>query len=497
MFTRSFYPVAYFGNNIGKSKDTWWVRSGNLSFPLPPLSGIGIEITAMELNAAQKRAAGIGIGKDGRAEHSTLILGGPGCGKTHTLVYRLKELVGSGTLPESVIAVSFTKEAADSLSCRICGVMGEDVQKLILDGTFHSIAYSIMKMVDSKHKRYSIIEGVHQGMLIDNILSNCSPSIYAGKGKYAIRNATKNWLHRDRGRMAPAPPGLAPLLELYAELKVRMGYLDFDDLLEWWLRFLGSPEGAEFGRAYSHILIDEVQDMNRIQKMIVKRLHDMGVVITAIGDDRQTIYGFRGTVKDSLNTFASDYSPTKIVTLNVNYRNPPLVSRAAESVVASVGHLPREPTVCTNVEEVDGEEVCSLIPVHMAASAEQEVATLVKRILRDRAESTRGLPSTEEAPPGQSAIGAALPRQMVLSRYHKTLDGIEKALIREGIPYSRKRGPPEEVRLFLAMLVLSENATEVDFPRDSHELATCRLVPSILAASKGGQQRPVTPNRAK
>ncbi len=295
-----------------------------------------------ELNDAQREAV---VNSDG----PTLIVAGPGSGKTRVLTYRIAHLLNNGADPFSILALTFTNKAAEAMRNRIEKISGNHARSLYM-GTFHSVFARILRVEaprlgfpsnftiydaeDSKSLLKTIIkeqgldDKIYKPNLVYNRISSAknaliTPQTYALDGEL---------LTEDRNARRPA---LGKLYQIYCERCFKSGAMDFDDLLLHTHTILEKFPDAlyKYQHKFRYVLIDEFQDTNTLQYAIVKRIADVFQNITVVGDDAQSIYAFRGATIDNILNFEKDFPELKVYKLEQNYRSTQNIVKAANELI--------------------------------------------------------------------------------------------------------------------------------------------------------------------
>lgn len=277
-----------------------------------------------KMNTAQRCAVTWGEGP-------LLLLAGPGSGKTYTVTNRILYLIEQGVPPEEILVITFTKEAAEAMQQRFRKLSGGNYS--VNFGTFHSVFYHILleserakhlKLLTDREKRkilYSIVKQIQidaGGVIPGAEYSEEIPRILAAISLY------KNTVNL--GRATAEMPSewrasFEKIMESYsAEMRKNKG-IDFDDMLFACKRLLETDQvfRSSWQRRFRHILIDEFQDCNPVQYEVIKLLTSAPYNIFAVGDDDQSIYGFRGAEPDIMRRFADDFAARRLL-LNLNYR---------------------------------------------------------------------------------------------------------------------------------------------------------------------------------
>ena len=289
----------------------------------------------MALNAEQEAAAACHL-HDSRT--SVLIVGGPGSGKTHTLVHRAARLLRAAD-PARVLLLTFTRAAAAAMTERIERLLPGGVAARVRSGTFHAVAHALLRghappyhIVDEEEKLLLLDQAVRH-VFFDMEEQTQGAYRYSDQDRETTVRSMHGVFNALEGAPRPPPSGLqGRVLQRYESFKARDGGWDFRDLLVGWRDYIRSPRWPR--GAFRHVLIDEVQDLNPLQLEILDALHADGAQLVAIGDDAQAIYGFRGSRVDAILDFERRYAPAAQRVLRRNYRNPPAAVALAQAVIA-------------------------------------------------------------------------------------------------------------------------------------------------------------------
>lgn len=284
---------------------------------------------ARELNESQYQA----VMHDGGP---MLIIAGAGSGKTRTIVYRLARLVGQGVDPASILLLTFTRKAAQEMLDRASLLLGRGLSG-VAGGTFHSFAYATLK-------RYAEQAGLRRDFTVMDrgdaleVVTQAKDSLAAGKGDRSFpkrdtmleliskaRNketSLETLLMADAVHLTPHLEALEAMKQEYARLKNAHSLLDYDDLLFRLEQLLREDKDvcATLAGRFGQIMVDEYQDTNPVQARLVKYLGGQGGVM-AVGDDAQSIYGFRGASVENILRFPQEFEGAEIVRLEQNYRS--------------------------------------------------------------------------------------------------------------------------------------------------------------------------------
>ncbi len=274
-----------------------------------------------------------------------LIIAGAGSGKTRVLTYKIAYLIKTGYDPENILALTFTNKAAREMKERIISLIGDDAKKLWM-GTFHSIFARILR-IEAKKMNYeanfciydredsvSQISFIMELLNYDNIeglsASNVQHKISNLKNKMI---SPKEYLDNYAQTSNEKKIG-----EIYLEYNKRLkenNSLDFDDLLLKPIElFNTNPKVLQkYVKQFKYILVDEYQDTNKAQYELLKLLNNNRGKISVVGDDAQSIYGWRGAEIQNILRFETDFPKAKVFKLEQNYRSTKTILRAADSVI--------------------------------------------------------------------------------------------------------------------------------------------------------------------
>ncbi|MDT8375700.1 MAG: UvrD-helicase domain-containing protein [Mariprofundaceae bacterium] len=288
-----------------------------------------------ELNQAQKKAVEAGDGPQ-------LILAGAGSGKTRTIVHRIGHLIAErGYAPHRILAVTFTNKAAGELKERLAGLIGDDGGGVI-SGTFHSISLRMLRRYADAlgyPRSFQVLDADDQKTLIKRVLKGRnidSEKLHPG---YLL-----SWIEhcKHAGMLPEQAPGQLwnniDLRELYMayqhELK-RLERMDFSDLILNCVVLL--REQADIAAAirsrFDHVLVDEYQDTNPVQHEWLTLLCSEHHNLTVVGDDDQSIYGWRGADISHILDFEQTWSGAGVHKLEENYRSSGAILRLANAVI--------------------------------------------------------------------------------------------------------------------------------------------------------------------
>ena len=296
-----------------------------------------------------------------------IVIAGAGSGKTRVLTYKIAYLMSKGVDAFNILALTFTNKAAREMKERISSMLDDNESKNLWIGTFHSVFAKILRIEADKlgyPTNFTIYDTQDSQKLVSSIISelNLDKEIYKYKQIYSRISSYKNSLITvkaynsnneliESDRQARRPR----LIDIYSEYVNRCfkaGAMDFDDLLlktnELLSRF---PQVlSKYQNMFRYVLVDEYQDTNHSQYLIVKALSDKFQNICVVGDDAQSIYGFRGANINNILNFQKDYDDVKLFKLEQNYRSTKNIVKAANSLIEK-NQKRLEKVVWTNNDE--------------------------------------------------------------------------------------------------------------------------------------------------
>lgn len=279
-----------------------------------------------------------------------MIVAGAGSGKTRVITCRIAHLINQGTDAFRILALTFTNKAAREMRERISRIAGDESRNIWM-GTFHSVFAKILRIEADKigyPNNFTIYDTDDSKSLLKAILKeqNLDEKLYHPNLVYNRISAAKNNLisvkeynENEQIQADDFSSGrgkIGYIYELYNNRCFRAGAMDFDDLLfKTNLLLKEHPETLyKYQNKFQYILVDEYQDTNFSQYLIVKKLAAIHENICVVGDDAQSIYGFRGAnIKNILN-FEKDYPDLKIYKLEQNYRSTQNIVNAANSIIS-------------------------------------------------------------------------------------------------------------------------------------------------------------------
>ena len=390
-----------------------------------------------------------------------LVIAGAGTGKTRVLTHRTAYLIESGkAMPWEVLAITFTNKAADEMKERISRLIDYSIDRMWI-GTFHSICVRILRRFIDRigyDKNFTIYDEDDRKTLIKDCIKekDLDPKMYnLNSIKEFIsneknrRNTPDNYINDNYSNYVNRNKG--EVYALYEKKLKAANALDFDDLIIRTLELLESNEDVLnlYQERFKYILVDEYQDTNKVQYSLIRLLgrKKNGVNnVFVVGDEDQSIYGWRGADITNILNFENDFKGAKIVKLEKNYRSTPVILNAANGVIKNNCQR-KGKNLYTDQKEG------SLIRIIETANERDEAFTVSALIRRDHRENKIDYSDI-----------AILYRTNAQSRV------LEEGLIGEGIPYKIVGGVKfydrKEIKDVVAYLRLIQNQKDdVSFDR--------------------------------
>ena len=328
-----------------------------------------------------------------------LVFAGAGSGKTRVLVSRIAWLIAvENVMKREIMAVTFTNKAAGEIRARLARMLDEPVPHYMWVGTFHSLCARFLRENADRaglRKTFPIYDGSDQKSLVKRLLKDrgLKSKEFSPRDVLSFIEGCKGrGLRADDVQLEPWQmqkqyyPGMLALYHDYEDALKRSGACDYTELLLRTYEVLrDDTETREMmQRHFSEILIDEFQDTSTLQFRLVRLLAGPECHVTAVGDDDQSIYGWRGADFRNIMNFPKTFSPVKVVTLDQNYRSTGNILTAANSVI--LNNRMREPKKLWTAAGA-GEKVRFYELPDGAGEADFIVSTI--RDLRDSGEAER------------------------------------------------------------------------------------------------------------
>ncbi len=349
-----------------------------------------------ELNEQQHAAATAGDG-------ATLVIAGAGTGKTRTLVYRVAYLIESDVAPEQILLLTFTRRAAREMLSRASELLDGRCSR-VSGGTFHSFCLSVLRRHAPRigfPRNFNILDSADAADVLD--LLRTGREFHRMDKRFPRKKTLQSMFSTVWNRgitleelLETQFPQFADFLEQlralahdFEEYKIRHGLMDYDDLLRRTLDLFNRHDAVrkEVAARCRHILVDEYQDTNAMQAALVRALASVHGNVTAVGDDAQSIYRFRGADARNIFDFPKHFEGTTILKLEHNYRS-------TQPVLDLANHVLRKARRKYD-KELFSDRKQGELPALVAAADEQEEASFVAQMMLQLRES--GVPLHEIA----------------------------------------------------------------------------------------------------
>jgi len=384
-----------------------------------------------------------------------LVIAGAGSGKTRVLTRRLAYVLTERLAePYQLLAVTFTNKAAGEMKARISQLLGGDIPDLNVS-TFHSFCARFLRREAAAlgyDRSFTIFDADDSETLVKNCIKDLSltGSQFTPKGQLRKISAAKDRLLSDDAFAASASgyfeTSTAKIYSLYQKRLHECNAMDFDDLLFNAVRLLQSSKdvGQKYRRRFQYIMVDEYQDTNHVQYLLLKSLTGEHNNICVVGDEDQSIYGWRGADIRNILEFEKDFPGAKIIKLEQNYRSTDVILQAASAVIGN-NETRKGKTLWTDRQ---GGEKLKLVLVDSAA---EEASHVIDEIDRRQTETN-------------------LKEMVVLYRTNAQSRPFEEQLRRRNIPYQIVGGisfyQRKEIKDLMAYLKLIVNIKDdVSFER--------------------------------
>ncbi|MCG3188754.1 MAG: ATP-dependent DNA helicase Rep [Burkholderiaceae bacterium] len=290
---------------------------------------------AAALNPAQWRAVR-------HTDGPCLVLAGAGSGKTRVIVHKIVHLLRSGVAPERIAAITFTNKAAAEMRERARELAGPRAASALVVCTFHALGVRMLRehgQAIGLKPRFSILDSDDVLALLRDA-GGTTDAALARRWQWTISGWKNAGLDTDAAAAAAGNDDervAARVMQRYHERLAAYQAVDFDDLIGLPLKLLREHADlrAHWQQRFAHVLIDEVQDTNAVQYELLKALVGAAGRFTAVGDDDQSIYGWRGATIENLKRLPRDYATLQVIALEQNYRSTGAILRAANHVIAA------------------------------------------------------------------------------------------------------------------------------------------------------------------
>ncbi|SIR70615.1 ATP-dependent helicase [Pseudacidovorax sp. RU35E] len=268
-----------------------------------------------------------------------LVLAGAGSGKTRVITHKIARLIQAGLEPKRIAAITFTNKAAAEMRERAKGLIGRDAKQVVVC-TFHALGVRMMREdggVLGLKPQFSILDADDVTKILKDA-GGTTDTATARTWQWTIskwKNMGLNSAEAEAQAVDDNERITAKIMARYEERLTAYQSVDFDDLIGMPLQLLHKHEAVreKWQKLLGHILVDEYQDTNATQYEVLKLLAGERGRFTAVGDDDQSIYGWRGATLDNLKKLPIDYPQLKVIKLEQNYRSTSAILRAANNVI--------------------------------------------------------------------------------------------------------------------------------------------------------------------
>ena len=358
-----------------------------------------------------------------------LVLAGAGSGKTRTLTYRVAYLLSQGVKPGEILLLTFTNKAAKEMLHRVQDLTGIEPQRF-WGGTFHSLGHRALRIYGEAiniPRNFTILDADESETLLKQTVNDLDKLFFKDKTNprpgplFDVLSLARNTqlsigdtVQKNFPQYSEIAHRFPAFAAAYAAKKREQNVLDYDDLLESWLRLLHeAPEVAQyFAHRFRHILVDEYQDTNTLQSQIVDQLAAHHCVM-AVGDDAQCIYSWRGANFENIMTFPDRHPGTVIHRIETNYRSTPEILNLANGVLLA------QPKGRHFDKELRAARGHSQKPYVVQTMDDREQADFILKRIRSLVEDD----------------GVSLNDIAILYRSHFLALEVQLALSRAGLPY--------------------------------------------------------------
>ncbi len=384
-----------------------------------------------------------------KVEGPLLILAGAGSGKTRVITYRIAHMVENlNIFPYSILAITFTNKAAKEMKERVHQLIGDKARDMWIS-TFHALCVRILRRDIEKvgyNKSFVIYDSQDQLSLVKDCIKQCNLNEDTFKPRSVIGtiSGAKDKLLGPKEFEARYANDfklsrISKVYTLYQKKLKANNALDFDDLIFKTVELLKNDEGVRtfYQRKFQYIMVDEYQDTNHAQYVLINLLSALHKNLCVVGDDDQSIYGWRGADIANILDFEKDYNNVFVVKLEQNYRSTEVILDGANSVIKrNMGRKNKK--LWTQLKE--GEK----IQLHKASDEKGEASFIAKEILKR-----------------QEAEDRDLKEFALLYRTNAQSRALEEGLINHSIPYriygSLKFYDRKEIKDIMAYLRLIQN----------------------------------------
>ena len=269
-----------------------------------------------------------------------LVLAGAGSGKTRVITHKIARLIEAGLAADRIAAITFTNKAAAEMRERARQLVGKAAQKVVIC-TFHALGVRMLRQdgaVLGLKEKFSILDTDDITGILKDCAGGTTDANTARQWQWTISSWKNAGLDADQAlaqAVTEDERATAVLMARYQERLSAYQAVDFDDLISLPLKLLQDHPAVRerWQQQMGHVLVDEYQDTNATQYELLKLLVGERARFTAVGDDDQSIYGWRGATLENLKKLPVDYPALKVIALEQNYRSTSAILRAANNVI--------------------------------------------------------------------------------------------------------------------------------------------------------------------
>ena len=270
-------------------------------------------------------------------EGALLILAGAGTGKTRVITARVAYMISQGTPPEEILAVTFTNKAAKEMRERLSSMVEKAELKKVTMSTFHALCVRILRQDIDRlgyKKNFTIYDEADQSGLVKKIITRL-----LAKDERLEPNLAKSMISKAKNMGCSAPPSdqtlIGAVFAKYQQELKNLNAVDFDDLLLLAVKLLNEDAEAceRWSARFKYVMVDEFQDTNGLQMELVTLLAGNSPNVCVVGDDDQSIYGWRGADVSNILEFEQHFKNPTIVKLEQNYRSTNRILTTANSII--------------------------------------------------------------------------------------------------------------------------------------------------------------------
>ncbi|MBP9827979.1 ATP-dependent helicase [Patescibacteria group bacterium] len=436
-----------------------------------------------------------------------LVLAGAGSGKTRTVTYRVAWLLEHGVQPDRMLLLTFTNKAAKEMATRVEALLKVYPQGL-WSGTFHSIANRILRMYGDRTeygRDFSIMDDEDSTDLmklcikdeVQDARGKRFPSANVLKGIISFatnaRISLPQAIERRASTFTAFEEEIIRIARTYQDHKLRQKTMDFDDLLNEWLKLLEThPEVCSaLSNRFEYIFVDEYQDTNAIQAEIVYKLAEAHKNLTVVGDDAQSIYSFRAAEIRNILDFPKRFPEAVMQRLVVNYRSTPEILAVANAVIANNGDQFEKELVAASRS---GEKP-NVVP---AADQQQEAQFVAEQMLQliNEGERMENIAVLFRAAFHSQALEFELMKRNIPYEYRGGLKFFERAHVKDALAHLRVLRNVKDEMAWMRALQIQDGFGLATAAKVANQAAMCdsaeqasQMMPKLGAKAQAGWQR--------